>query len=116
MSVIEQILENIGLVKETATFNTSVIILAVAVILFSGFLMTRVTKLIKLPNVTAYIITGILIGPSVLKIVPKSFVNGTDFLSDIALAFIPPFITGTAHTTITTASKTDNICFIIFIN
>ncbi len=88
MSVIEQILENIGLVKETTTFNTSVIILAVAVILFSGFLMTRLTKLIKLPNVTAYIITGILIGPSVLKIVPESFVNGTDFLSDIALAFI----------------------------
>ena len=31
--------------------------------LFLGFAMTRVTKYLRLPNVTAYIITGILIGP-----------------------------------------------------
>ena len=41
----------------------SAIILAVALMLFSGFLMTRLTKLLRLPNVTAYILAGILIGP-----------------------------------------------------
>ena len=56
--------------------------------LFFGFLMTRVTKLLKLPNVTAYIVAGILIGPFCLDLVPSTVIAGTDFISDIALAFI----------------------------
>ena len=32
------------------------IIISIALMLFCGFAMTRVTKLLKLPNVTAYII------------------------------------------------------------
>lgn len=56
--------------------------------LFFGFAMTRVTKLMRLPNVTAYIIAGIIIGPYCLNIIPQSVIEGMDFLSDIALAFI----------------------------
>ena len=67
---------------------TAVIIIAVSIMLFAGFSMTRITKLMKLPNVTAYIIAGIIIGPFCLKLVPASVVEGTDFISDIALAFI----------------------------
>ena len=55
--------------------------------------MTRVTKRIKLPNVTAYILTGILLGPYCLGVVPTRIIEGMDFLSDIALAFIA-FSTG----------------------
>ena len=66
----------------------AVVIITVAVMLFSGFAMTRITKRLKLPNVTAYILAGILIGPFCLDLVPESVVEGTDFLSDIALAFI----------------------------
>ena len=68
-------------------------IISVALMLFSGFLMTRLTKLARLPNVTAYILAGILIGPYVLNLVPQRIIDGTDFLSDIALAFIA-FSTG----------------------
>ena len=32
------------------------VIISVALMLLSGFLMTRLTKLLRLPNVTAYII------------------------------------------------------------
>lgn len=63
-------------------------ILSISIILLSGFLMTRVTKKLRLPNVTAYIVAGILIGPFCLDIVPESVVAGTDFLPDVALAFI----------------------------
>ncbi len=66
----------------------SAVIISVSLMLFLGFLMTRVTKLLKLPNVTAYIVTGILIGPFVLDLIPQRVVAGMDFLSDIALAFI----------------------------
>ena len=69
------------------------VIISMALILFLGFLMTRLTKLVRLPNVTAYILTGILIGPFVLDLIPKEFVEGTEFLPDIALAFIA-FSTG----------------------
>ncbi len=69
------------------------VIISVSCMLFFGFAMTRLTKLIKLPNVTAYIITGILIGPYCLDLVPSAIVEGMDFLSDIALALIA-FSTG----------------------
>ena len=69
------------------------VIISVALMLFSGFLLTRITKLLRLPNVTAYIVAGILIGPFVLNLVPQNIIDGTDFLSDIALAFIA-FSTG----------------------
>ena len=44
------------------TSEVSVIIVSVALMLFSGFAMTRITKQLRLPNVTAYIVAGILIG------------------------------------------------------
>lgn len=72
---------------------TSSVIISVAFMLFFGFAMTRLTKLIKLPNVTAYILTGILIGPFFLDLIPAAVVEGMDFLSDIALALIA-FSTG----------------------
>ena len=50
--------------------------------------MTRLTKLLRLPNATAYIVTGILIGPSVINLIPQEFISRTDFISDIALVFI----------------------------
>ena len=64
------------------------IIISVALMLFLGFAMTRITKKLRLPNVTAYIITGVLIGPYLLDLIPPDFIRGTDFLADIALAFI----------------------------
>ena len=69
------------------------VIISVALMLFSGFLLTRVTKRLRLPNVTAYIVAGILLGPYCLDLVPQRIIDGTDFLSDIALAFIA-FSTG----------------------
>lgn len=66
----------------------AVILLSIALILLSGFLMTRLTKLLRLPNVSGYIMAGILIGPGVLGLVPQETVAGMDFVSDIALAFI----------------------------
>lgn len=75
------------------TSNVAIIIMSLGLMLFLGFLMTRLTKKLKLPNVTAYIVTGILIGPYVLNLVPQTVVSGMDFLADIALAFIA-FTTG----------------------
>ena len=69
------------------------VIISVAFMLICGFAMTRLTKLLRLPNVTAYILTGILLGPYCLRLIPQGVIDGMDFLSDIALAFIA-FSTG----------------------
>ena len=71
----------------------SVGIIIIALMLLFGFALTRITNLLKLPSVTAYIVTGILIGPYCLNLVPNIVVEYTSFLPDIALAFIA-FSTG----------------------
>ena len=73
--------------------TVAVTIISVALMLAIGFLMTRITKKLRLPNVTAYIVGGILAGPFCLNLLPKTIVEGTAFLPDIALAFIA-FSTG----------------------
>ena len=73
--------------------SVAVTIISIALMLAAGFLMTRVTKKLRLPNVTAYIVGGILAGPFCLNLIPQQVVQGTSFLPDIALAFIA-FSTG----------------------
>ena len=75
------------------TSSVSVIVISVALMLISGFAMTRITKKLRLPHVTAYIVAGILIGPYCLNLIPASVVDGMSFIADIALAFIA-FSTG----------------------
>lgn len=71
-------------------------ILAVSVALISGLMMTRVVKPLKLPDVTAYLIAGVLIGPyflGQLNIPGIGFISTGDveqyaLISNIALGFI----------------------------
>ncbi len=65
---------------------TSLLCLAVA--LAAGLLFTRIVKPIGLPNVTAYLIAGLLIGPSVLNIVTDEIAAGFDTVVTLALGFI----------------------------
>lgn len=66
----------------------SQVILSLAVMLFGGFGMTRITKRLQLPDVTGYILAGILLGPYALNLVPAAVTQGMDFVTDIALAYI----------------------------
>lgn len=77
------------------------IYLYVAVFLLVGLLSTRIMKLLKLPNVTGYIITGIIMGPFVFGLLFNNFsydgikdglihqyVETISWISTIALGFI----------------------------
>ena len=77
----------------TSASPVASVIISIALMLFFGFAMTRVTRKLKLPDVTAYILSGILIGPCGMDLIPPNVVSGTEFLPDIALAFIA-FSTG----------------------
>ena len=39
------------------------VLLVLSIILFAGFLVTRITKKLRLPDVSGYILAGICIGP-----------------------------------------------------
>jgi len=56
--------------------------------LLVGFLLTRITKRLKLPNVTGYLTAGVLIGPYALGILSPSIMEGMGFLTDIVPALI----------------------------
>lgn len=71
-------------------------LLSLSVALFSGLMLSRLAKLVKLPAVTAYLVAGILIGPYVLgafQLPGLGFINMEDIksysiLCDVALGFI----------------------------
>ncbi len=79
--------------KMQSASGVATVIISIALMLFCGFAATRITKRLRLPNVTAYILTGILLGPYCLKLIPQAVTDGMAFLADIALAFIA-FSTG----------------------
>ena len=72
-------------------------LLSLSVAMFAGLMMTRVMSRWRLPDVTAYLVAGVLIGPCLIGAlgVPglgfKSFeeLDGLGLISDVALGFIP---------------------------
>ena len=68
-------------------------LLLIAIALFSGLLMTRLFVKFHLPDVTAYLVAGVLIGPCVLGRLGIGFttfdhVKSLDVISDVALGVI----------------------------
>ncbi len=70
------------------------ILFALALAMAFGMAMTRLIKRINLPNVTAYLIAGLLVGPYVLKILTPEMNTQLAIISDVALGFIAYSIGG----------------------
>ena len=129
-SLIEQLLNALSITGEGMRIAGG-IILSLGIILILGFFMTRLTKLLKLPNVIAYLLVGILIGPSIINLIPSEFFSRTSFISDVALVFVA-FTVGeffkfdtikkslgksiiiTAIESVTTFALVFGLCFLIF--
>lgn len=63
-------------------------ILSIVVALVAGLFSTRLVKLLHLPNVTGYLIVGLLIGPSCFNILTEDTINSFTIIIDLALGFI----------------------------
>lgn len=63
-------------------------LLSLGIAMAVGLLFTRIVKLVKLPNVTGYLIAGLLIGPSVLGLIDKATVESFNMIVTLALGFI----------------------------
>lgn len=57
-------------------------------ILLCGLIAGRIFSKIKFPEVTGYLVIGIIIGPSVLGLISSEGLSSLTFISDIALSFI----------------------------
>ena len=60
----------------------------IAIALACTLLSSKLMKLVKLPNVTGYLLAGLLVGPYVLNIIPKGTVDSLGIIPEAALGFI----------------------------
>ena len=63
-------------------------ILSLAIIFILSFFASRLTKKIKVPTITAYVVLGILLSPSLFNLISKEFLATSDFFSHIVLGMI----------------------------
>lgn len=63
-------------------------LLSLSLAMIVGLLMTRIMKKINLPNVTGYLIAGLLVGPYCLNIFSEDNLDGLTVLTNAALGFI----------------------------
>lgn len=63
-------------------------LMSLAILLLTGLVFGRLMKLVKMPNVTGYLIGGLIVGPSVLNLVHADALSQLGFISSVALGFI----------------------------
>ena len=63
-------------------------LIALAVAMAAGLLVSRGARALKLPNVTAFLVAGLIIGPSVSGLIGKEQAEGMSIISTAALGFI----------------------------
>lgn len=75
--------------------QTSSILLSLSIAMLAGLILSRLVKKIQLPAVTAYLISGIIVGPFVLGSIgidgigiTANQLHGFSIVSDVALGFI----------------------------
>ncbi len=73
-------------------------VFALGILLFVGYWGGKFVKRIKLPEITGYIIAGIIIGPSCLRLIPQNVLEDTlTPIVDIALGLIAFLIGSSLH-------------------
>ncbi len=70
------------------------ILLIIGIAMGAGLLFSRGAHFVKLPNVTAFLLAGLLLGPSVTNIITREQVASMGVISEVALGFIAYSIGG----------------------
>lgn len=63
-------------------------ILSLAIVFILGFFASRLTKKLKIPTITAYVVLGILLSPSLLNLISSDLLLASGFFSNIVLGMI----------------------------
>ena len=54
---------------------SNTILFQIALIMAAGLLFGRLAKLVRMPNVTGYLIAGLVLGPCLLNFIPADIVE-----------------------------------------
>lgn len=68
--------------------QTVTLLLSLAALLALGLIMTRICNLVHLPNVTAYLLAGLILSPYTFGIVNEELISSLSLLSELSLGFI----------------------------
>ncbi len=60
----------------------------IAIMLFAALIAGKIVKKLKLPNVTGYLVIGLLIGPNCISLLSQDFLDSVSIISEVALGFI----------------------------
>lgn len=60
----------------------------ISILILAGLIFSKLIARIRFPEVTGYLVAGILIGPHVLGLLPKTGVESLEIISELALCFI----------------------------
>lgn len=66
----------------------SQMLVALAVLMAAGLLVSRGARALKLPNVTAFLVAGLIVGPSVTGLLSREQASSLSIISTAALGFI----------------------------
>ena len=64
------------------------VLLLLGITILAGLYVSKGVRKIRTPQVVGYVIAGVLLGPSLLKLYNTNVVEGLDILSTVALSFI----------------------------
>lgn len=64
------------------------IVLYLGIAMTAGLILNRIVKKINLPNVTGYLLAGLIAGPYVLNLIPSDAVEQMGIITNVALGFI----------------------------
>ena len=70
------------------------VLLLIGIAMAAGLLVSRAARAVKLPNVTAFLVAGLIIGPCVAGIISKEQAASLGVISEAALGFIAYAIGG----------------------
>lgn len=70
------------------------VLLVIGIAMAAGLVVSRGARLVKLPNVTAFLVAGLLIGPCVGGLITREQLDSMNVISEAALGFIAYAIGG----------------------
>ncbi len=78
-------------------FFSQDVLLSLGTAIIIGLIFNRLVKKLGLPNVTGYLVAGVIIGPCFFQIIPHEFLGELTLLVNVALGFIAFSIGGEFH-------------------
>ncbi|MGM0441189.1 MAG: cation:proton antiporter [Elusimicrobiota bacterium] len=64
------------------------VLFSIGIIFLTGVIGATLIKYLKMPNITSYLLVGILIGPEIFNLIPGELLNSAHLFTNIALSFI----------------------------